>query len=82
MMLTVEISMYPFQQDYIPPIKGFIDRLNTFDGLRVKTTATATLVSGEFDLVMRVLGDMLRWSFETFGKAVYVTKFLPGFVPE
>jgi uncharacterized protein YqgV (UPF0045/DUF77 family) len=82
MMLTVEISMYPFQQDYIPPIKGFIERLNTFEGLRVNTMATATLVSGEFDLVMRVLGDMLRWSFETFGKAVYVTKFLPGFVPE
>ena len=82
MILSVEISMYPFQQDYIPPIKGFIERLNTVDGLRVTTTATATLVSGDFDLVMRTLGDMLRWSYETYGKAVYVTKFLPGFAPD
>lgn len=82
MMLTVEISMYPFRQDYKVPILGFIERLNGFGELRVNTTATATLVSGEFDHVMRVLGDMLRWSFEQYGKAVYVTKFLPGFVPE
>lgn len=82
MILSVEISMYPFQQDYIPPIKGFIERLNTVDGLRVTTTATSTLVTGNFDLVMRTLGDLLRWSYDTYGKAVYVAKFLPGFAPD
>ncbi len=82
MILSVEISMYPFVEDYKRPIQGFIDRLNTFEGLRVTTTATATLVTGDFDLLMRVLGDMLRWSYEHYGKAVYVTKFLPGFAPD
>jgi uncharacterized protein YqgV (UPF0045/DUF77 family) len=82
MMLAVEISMYPFQQQYQEPILGFIARLNTFTGLRVSTMATCTLVTGEYDEVMRVLGDMLRWSYETYGKAVYVTKFIPGFTPE
>lgn len=82
MMLTVEISMYPFQQDYKVPILGFIERLNSFAGLRVSTGATCTLVSGDFDVVMRVLGDMLRWSHDNYGKAVYVTKFLPDFTPE
>jgi uncharacterized protein YqgV (UPF0045/DUF77 family) len=82
MMLTIEISMYPFVEDYKTPILGFIERLNTVSGLRVSTMATCTLVSGEFDVVMRALGDMLRWSYDTYGKAVYVTKFLPGFTPD
>ena len=28
MKLSVEISKYPLHQDYIPFIKGFIDRVN------------------------------------------------------
>jgi uncharacterized protein YqgV (UPF0045/DUF77 family) len=82
MILSVEISMYPFVEDYKRPIQGFIDKLNTVDGLRVQTTATATLVTGDFDLLMNTLGELLRWSYETYGKAVYVTKFLPGFAPD
>jgi uncharacterized protein YqgV (UPF0045/DUF77 family) len=82
MMLTIEISMYPFVEDYKTPILSFIERLNTVSGLRVSTMATCTLVSGEFDVVMRALGEMLRWSYDTYGKAVYVTKFLPGFTPD
>lgn len=82
MMLTIEISMYPFVEDYKLPILGFLERLNAISGLRVTTMATCTLVSGDFDVVMQALGDMLRWSYQTYGKAVYVTKFLPGFTPE
>jgi uncharacterized protein YqgV (UPF0045/DUF77 family) len=82
MILSVEISMYPFVEDYKRPIQGFIDKLNTVDGLRVQTTATATLVTGDFDLLMNTLGELLRWSYDTYGKAVYVTKFLPGFAPD
>jgi len=82
MMLTIEISMYPFVEDYKTPILGFIERLNSKAGLRISTTATCTLVSGEFDVVYAALGDMLRWSYESYGKAVYVTKFLPGFTPD
>ena len=37
MKLTVEISKYPLHQDYIPFIKGFIDRLNEYDNLKVIT---------------------------------------------
>jgi uncharacterized protein YqgV (UPF0045/DUF77 family) len=82
MMLTVEISMYPFCSDYKVPIQGFIDRLNTIKGLRVVTTATATMIVGEFDAVMHTLGDMLKWSYATYGRAVYVTKFIPDYNPD
>ena len=82
MMLTVEISMYPFQQDYETPILAFIKELNSHAGLRVQTTATATLIVGEHQTVMKVLTDMLAWSHDTLGKAVYVTKFIPGFAAQ
>ena len=82
MMLTVEISMYPFVGDYKVPIQGFIDRLNTCKGLRVVTTATATMVVGEFDVVMQTFSDMLQWSYATYGRAVYVTKFIPDYNPD
>ena len=82
MMLTVEISMYPFQEDYKTPILAFIERLNTQAGLRVQTTATATMIVGEHKAVMNVLTEMFPWSHEKLGKAVFVTKFIPGFEPD
>jgi uncharacterized protein YqgV (UPF0045/DUF77 family) len=82
MMLTVEISMYPFQEDYKKPILAFIAQLNTHAGLRVQTTATATMIVGDYQAVMKVLTEMLAWSHATLGKAVFVTKFIPGYEPE
>lgn len=81
MKMTIEMSMYPFQADYKIPIQGFIDQLNTYKALRITTTATCTTVTGEYESVMMMLTEMLLWSYQTYGKAVYVTKFLPGFDP-
>jgi hypothetical protein len=33
MRTAVEISLYPLDADYIPSIKAFIDRLNTYPEL-------------------------------------------------
>jgi uncharacterized protein YqgV (UPF0045/DUF77 family) len=81
MMLTIEISMYPFQEDYKKPILAFIKQLNTY-GLRVQTTATSTMVVGDYQAVMKMLTEMLAWSHQTLGKAVFVTKFIPGHEPD
>ena len=51
MRLTAELSLYPLQEDYIPVIKGFIDRLNTETGLTVVTNAMSTQVNGDYDRV-------------------------------
>ena len=55
MILTAEISLYPNNQDFIPPIDSFIARLNSYDGVKVQTFPTATIVQGEYDLVMDIL---------------------------
>lgn len=77
MQLSIELTMYPFNPDYIPPIKGCIARLNTFTGLTVQTFPSATILSGDYDLVMDSLKDVVRWSQENYGKVVFVAKILP-----
>tara|TARA_R110000850_G_scaffold57090_1_gene133854 strand:- start:844 stop:1083 length:240 start_codon:yes stop_codon:yes gene_type:complete len=71
--------MYPFNGDYLPPIKGFIDWLNEQPGIRLQTVATCTIITGDYDRVMDVLRDGFKVSMEEHGKAVFVAKFLPGF---
>ncbi|HTR00593.1 MAG TPA: YkoF family thiamine/hydroxymethylpyrimidine-binding protein [Candidatus Acidoferrum sp.] len=82
MMMTVEISMYPLQADYVSLILDFIAKLNTYPGLRVNTTATATTVTGDYAAVMNTLTEMFAWSHAKHGKAVFVTKFIPGYDPD
>ena len=79
MKMTVEISMYPVRDDYLPPIKDFIARLNEYSQLEVETTPTATRVLGEYDDVMDMLKTTIAASHEKFGTCVFVTKFIPGY---
>ncbi len=77
MFLSVQLSYYPFADDFKPPIKALIARLEK-SGLEVYPNRMSTQVFGEFDEVMKVLSETLRWSFETYGKAVFTANFLEG----
>ena len=76
MDIGVEISLYPLNADYIPPIQGFIDRLNTYAGLKIITNSMSTQVFGDYDLVMATLTSELRPTFAANDKAVFVMKIL------
>lgn len=78
MRLTVEISMYPLRDEYIPPIDGIIQRFNSYADINVKTLPTGTVLTGDYDRLMAVLAAEIKHCHETYGKAVYVAKFLPG----
>ena len=76
MDIAVELSLYPLDADYIPPIQDFIDRLNTHGGLKVATNSMSTQVFGEYTRVMTALNEELRRTFETNEKAVFAMKVL------
>ena len=80
MKVAVDISLYPLDADFIPPIKDVIDRLNEHDGLEVWTNAMSTQLVGDFDIVMDVLRKELGATFEQLPKAVFVMKMFnnPG----
>ena len=68
-VLTVEISLYPLHEDYIPPIKDFISRVNNHADLYVITSATSTQVCGDYDVVMGVMHREMKQTHEEIGKA-------------
>ena len=78
MKLTVEISKYPLQDNYSDAIQGFIDELNKAPNLHVITNTLSTQIFGDYDDVMAALQSCIRWSFEHYGKVVFVCKFLHG----
>jgi uncharacterized protein YqgV (UPF0045/DUF77 family) len=82
MDITVEISMYPVRDDYLPPIKAFIAALDGAQELDVVTSPTSTCIVGDYDKVMDLLKAAMAASYAQFGTSVFVTKFLPGYVGE
>lgn len=78
MRTAVEISLYPLDADYVPPIRDFIARLNAHPGLSVLTNAMSTQVAGEHDVVFAVLAEETRKTFAADRRAVFVMKVLGG----
>lgn len=81
MVTTVEISMYPFVDNFRGLIKEFIGKLHEYSDLQVNTGPTSTVLIGDYDQVMTCLTEMMRWSFQQHGQSVFVTKILPGYTP-
>jgi uncharacterized protein YqgV (UPF0045/DUF77 family) len=78
MRIAVDISLYPLDADYVPPIKDFIERLARRPGLRVETNAMSTQLAGEHDAVFAALAEETRVTFSGKPRAVFVMKVLGG----
>jgi uncharacterized protein YqgV (UPF0045/DUF77 family) len=80
MDIGVEISLYPLEADFVPPIREFLARLHADTRLRVVTNSMSTQVFGAYDEVMPTLQRELRVTFEMLAtrehKAVFVMKVL------
>ena len=85
MDIAVELSLYPLNAQYIPPIKDFIDRLNADPRLKVVTNSLSTQVFGAYEEVMEALRRELRTTFQSLeqgsDKAVFVMKVLGPLPP-
>ncbi len=76
MRVAVDISLYPLADDFLPPIKDVIDRLNANSSVEVVTNAMSTQIRGEYDEVMAVLNQEIKQTFDQCPKAVFVIKIL------
>ncbi len=75
MNVSVEISYYPLNVEYVPPIKDFIRRMNTYENLRVKTNGMSTQIFGLYSEVMDALRAEIEKSFE-LPHSVFVLKIV------
>lgn len=80
MHTAIEISLYPLDADYVPPIKAFIERLNTYPEINVVTNAMSTQISGEHRRVFEILAKETEATFGEAGRKVFVMKVLGGTV--
>jgi uncharacterized protein YqgV (UPF0045/DUF77 family) len=85
MQSAVEISMYPLSGEYRPLIDAFIDRLNTYPDMTVRTNALSTQVWGTLERVMAMLAAEIERSARDGVRGapqlVFVMKVLPGLAP-
>lgn len=76
MRIAVDISLYPLDADFIPPIKDVIERLNRYEAIEVVTNPMATQLRGEYEVVMTALQQEILRTFEAVPKAVFAIKIL------
>ena len=75
MNTSVEISYYPLNNEFIPPIKDFIGRLNNYDNITVQTSGMSTQVFGKYFEVMEILTKEIHNSFE-LPHSVFILKIV------
>jgi len=79
MQVTIDISMYPNREEFIPPIEGLIARINQFDNLKITTFPTSTVVQGEYNHAMQAVQKTIAGCYKAFNMAVYVIKVILGY---
>jgi hypothetical protein len=76
--VSVEISLYPLQDDYLGPIRAFIERLNDYPDIQVLTNTMSTQVFGPYARVLGILAIEMARTHEEAPKAPFVLKVLAG----
>ena len=76
MQVAVDISLYPLDADFIPPIKDVIERLGSYPDVQVATNPMSTQVRGEYEKVMAALTKEIGTTFERVPKAVFAIRIL------
>lgn len=81
MQVAVDISLYPLDADFIPPIRDVIERLNAYPEIEVVTNPMSTQLRGDFEVVMDALKAEIGTTFETLPKAVFAIRILNNPLP-
>ncbi|MFZ1624518.1 MAG: YkoF family thiamine/hydroxymethylpyrimidine-binding protein [Gammaproteobacteria bacterium] len=76
MRITVELSLYPLQADFIGPISDFIRELRLEPGIEMVTNQLSTQLRGEFSAVMGAVNRCTQAAMERVHPIVLVAKFV------
>lgn len=77
MKVSVDISLYPLDKNYEPPIIAFIEKLKA-SGFLVLENPLSTQVYGDYDQVMELIKNAMKETFVTEEMAVFNMKFIKG----
>lgn len=82
MQLSVDISLYPLKDEYIPAIDEFIKRVESNSKVKIIRNTLSTQLFGNYDEIMDLLKIEFKNSYEKYGQGIFVTKFLMGDLSE
>ena len=83
MFVSIEVSLYPLKKEFIQLIDDFINSLEKYDKIEIRTNVMSTQLFGEFDDLMKISNKILSFSFifatmtfstitSIFGKMIYL----------
>ena len=81
MNITLEVSFYPLDADYVPLIKRFILELRDHAEIEIVTNQMSTQVRGDFDAVWSAVMSAMKQGMSADQKCVFVTKCLNADLP-
>ena len=82
MECSVEISMYPINNNYKPAIINFIKRLRKHPFISIETNGMSTQVFGDYNRVMKAINTEIKNTFTEEGKVVFNIKVMNQILSE
>ena len=78
MFVSVEISLYPLNKEFIPLIDDFINSLEQYDKIEIRTNVMSTQLFGEFDDLIKILKVEIERTFKKEINSVFTLKIVNG----
>lgn len=76
MKVSIDISMYPLNEQYCQPITDFIDKLETYPKVSVQRNSMSTHIYGDYQEVMNTLNIEILQVLEQIPETVFVIKLI------
>lgn len=76
MKASIDISMYPLDKDYKHFILDYIERLKSYDDIKVVCNTLTTQVYGDYDRLMEIFTKENKKSMELDPAMVIVAKII------
>lgn len=77
MTSTIEISIYPLNNDYTSSVLAFLQKLGTIPFTEVKTNGMSTILTGPYEQLWPYLGSLMGEQMVS-EECVFVMKVAPG----
>jgi len=77
MKVSIDISLYPLNKEYVNPIIEFIEELRKSE-FKVIENNLSTQIFGDYDKVMLFLNEKIKDVFMDENKYVFILKIIKG----
>ncbi|MBO1923555.1 YkoF family thiamine/hydroxymethylpyrimidine-binding protein [Thiomicrorhabdus sp. 6S3-12] len=76
MKISVDISMYPLNEDYCQPIIDFIEALDKIDSVSIQRNSMSTQIYGQYADVMSAMNSEVEQVLQKLPETVFVIKLI------